>query len=108
MREQFDFKYETKCDVECIFHLYEKFGIEECVKNLDGVFAFCIVDVPNQKVLLARDPYGVRPLFRFHNENGVLGICSEAKGKHCKFSNKIKVTTKNLRVNCNYAATKWF
>lgn len=81
MAKQFDFEYETKCDVECIFHLYQKFGIEECVKNLDGVFAFCIVDVPNQKVFLARDPYGVRPMFRFHSQNGVLGICSEAKGK---------------------------
>ncbi|KAF2900941.1 hypothetical protein ILUMI_05244 [Ignelater luminosus] len=78
--EQFDFKYETYSDVECIFHLYQKLGIEECVKNLDGVFAFCLVDVPKRRVLLGRDPYGVRPLFRLHSRNGVLAICSEAKG----------------------------
>lgn len=80
MQKQFEFNYETYSDVECIFHLYEKFGIEKAVKNLDGVFAFCIVDVPRRKVLLGRDPYGVRPLFRLHSQSGLLAISSEAKG----------------------------
>lgn len=61
-------------------HLYQQFGIEKCVKSLDGVFAFCIVDVEKKKVLLGRDPYGVRPLFKLTSETGVLAICSEAKG----------------------------
>lgn len=81
MQEKFDFKYETKVDVESIVHLYEKFGIEGVVKNLDGVFAFCLVDLEKRKVFLARDPYGVRPLFKLISKSGVLGICSEAKGK---------------------------
>lgn len=80
LKEEHGFDYETSCDVECVFHLYQKFGIEKCVQSLDGVFAFCLIDVPNRKVLLARDPYGVRPLFRVHTHGGVLGICSEAKG----------------------------
>ncbi|CAH0558230.1 unnamed protein product [Brassicogethes aeneus] len=77
---QHSFEYETKCDVECIHHLYQKFGIEGCCKSLDGVFAFCLVDIPKKKVFLGRDPYGVRPLFRVTSEKGMLGICSEAKG----------------------------
>ncbi|CAH1099767.1 unnamed protein product [Psylliodes chrysocephalus] len=80
LAEQYDFKYETKSDVECILHLYHKFGIEECVKNLDGVFAFCLVDIAKRKVFLGRDPYGVRPLFRVTSTSGILGISSEAKG----------------------------
>ncbi|KAK5646989.1 hypothetical protein RI129_005453 [Pyrocoelia pectoralis] len=80
LKEEHGFDYETNCDVECIFHLYQKFGIEKCVKSLDGVFAFCFIDVPNRKVLLARDPYGVRPLFRIQTSGGTLAICSEAKG----------------------------
>lgn len=80
LKTEYDFNYETFSDVECILHVYEKFGIEKCVKSLDGVFAFCIVDIPKRKVFLGRDPYGVRPLFRVLSENGVLGICSEAKG----------------------------
>ncbi|XP_049872481.1 asparagine synthetase [glutamine-hydrolyzing] [Pectinophora gossypiella] len=81
LQAQYEFPYETKCDVEAIIHSYQTFGIAETVKKLDGVFAFCLVDGEKRKVHIARDPYGVRPLFRFHDEeNGVLAICSEAKG----------------------------
>ncbi|XP_030751059.1 asparagine synthetase [glutamine-hydrolyzing] [Sitophilus oryzae] len=80
LQKEYEFNYETFSDVECIFHLYEKFGISKCVQSLDGVFAFAIVDVTKRKVFLGRDPYGVRPLFRVIGENGVLAICSEAKG----------------------------
>ncbi|XP_072932721.1 asparagine synthetase [glutamine-hydrolyzing] [Epargyreus clarus] len=81
LRDQYDFPYETKCDVEAIIHCYQNFGIAETVKQLDGVFAFCLVDGEKRKIYIGRDPYGVRPLFRFHDEeNGVLGICSEGKG----------------------------
>ncbi|KAK9752107.1 Asparagine synthase [Popillia japonica] len=80
LAEEFKFDYETLCDVECILHLYNEFGIEKTVKNLDGVFGFCIVDYAKMRVCVARDPYGVRPLFRMRTADGVLGICSEAKG----------------------------
>ncbi|GBP95294.1 Asparagine synthetase [Eumeta japonica] len=81
LQKQYDFPYETNCDVEAIIHLYHTFGIEKTVKQLDGVFAFCLVDGEKQKIFLGRDPYGVRPLFHLHDEqNGILGICSEAKG----------------------------
>lgn len=82
LAEEHGFAYETYSDVECILHLYQTFGIEKCVKGLDGVFAFCIVDVEKKKVLLGRDPYGVRPLFKLTTPGGVLAICSEAKGLH--------------------------
>lgn len=80
LAKQYGFDYETGSDVECIFHLYQTKGIDECVKNLDGVFAFSILDPTNKRVLLARDPYGVRPLFRLVSKSGVLAISSEAKG----------------------------
>lgn len=80
LKEEHGFNYETNCDVECIFHLCQKFGIEKCVKSLDGVFAFCFVDAVNKKVCIGRDPYGVRPLFRLHTKSGILAVCSEAKG----------------------------
>ncbi|KRT78921.1 hypothetical protein AMK59_8604, partial [Oryctes borbonicus] len=80
LKIEFDFDYETHCDVECILHLYNTFGIEKTVKSLDGVFAFCIVDFGKGKIYLARDPYGVRPMFKLTTGDGVLAICSEAKG----------------------------
>ncbi|KAI5646002.1 asparagine synthase domain-containing protein [Phthorimaea operculella] len=81
LQAQYEFPYETNCDVEAIIHTYQKFGIADMVKKLDGVFSFCLVDGEKRKIHIARDPYGVRPLFRFHDEeNGVLAVCSEAKG----------------------------
>ncbi len=51
----------TDSDCEVIIHMYKKFGIEYTLNQLDGVFAFALLD--NEKLFLARDPYGVRPLF---------------------------------------------
>lgn len=61
-------------------HLYNNGGIENVVKSLDGVFGFILVDFEKNKVFVGRDPYGIRPLFRLTSENGILGVCSEAKG----------------------------
>lgn len=81
LQKQHDYPYETNCDVEAIIHTYQNFGIAETVRKLDGVFAFCLIDGEKKKVHIARDPYGVRPLFKFQDpENGTLAICSEAKG----------------------------
>ncbi|CAB3384324.1 Hypothetical predicted protein [Cloeon dipterum] len=61
-------------------HLYDKFGADRTASMLDGVFGFCLVDAKKRRILIARDAYGVRPLFRLTGPGGVLGICSEAKG----------------------------
>ncbi|CAK8683317.1 unnamed protein product [Clavelina lepadiformis] len=80
IKEVFGFSFETACDCEIILHLYNKFGIEKTVSLLDGVFACVILDTNTNKVMLARDTYGVRPMFYFTTRNGMLGLCSEAKG----------------------------
>ncbi|XP_033211901.1 asparagine synthetase [glutamine-hydrolyzing] [Belonocnema kinseyi] len=75
-----DFHYTTKCDVEAILHLYTTAGAENVARSLDGVFAFCILDVKKRRILIARDPYGVRPLFILRDSKGRLGVSSESKG----------------------------
>ena len=55
----------TNSDCEIILHMYEKFGIKQTLNMLDGVFAFVLYDfssTPN-KIYIARDPFGVRPLY---------------------------------------------
>lgn len=78
--EQYDFQYETSCDVEAIIQLYGKFGITKAAQHLDGVFAFALIDKEKHRVYFVRDPYGVRPLFRLENADDVVAVCSEAKG----------------------------
>jgi asparagine synthase (glutamine-hydrolysing) len=62
----------TDSDCEVIIHLYMKYGIDQTLQMLDGVFAFvlCDYDVNNNyaKTYIARDPYGVRPLYFLYSE----------------------------------------
>ena len=53
----------TNSDCEIILHLYRLFGIEYTLNVLDGVFAFSIYNQLTGELVLARDPYGVRPLY---------------------------------------------
>lgn len=53
----------THSDCEIIIHLYKKFGIEYTLNILDGVYSFVLYDITANKIYIARDPYGVRPLF---------------------------------------------
>lgn len=52
---------ETHSDCEVIIHLYKKYGIQQCLRMLDGYFAFILVD--GDTIYVARDAFGVRPLF---------------------------------------------
>lgn len=56
----------THSDCEVIIHLYKKFGIEQTLQMLDGVFAFVLYDTFSEKTFVARDRFGVRPLFEGH------------------------------------------
>jgi len=53
----------SKSDCEIIIHLYKEHGIEQTLQVLDGVFAFVLVDTIKKQIFVARDAYGVRPLF---------------------------------------------
>jgi len=60
--EKYQFKMESHSDCEVILHLYDCIG-EKCVQELDGEFAFVIHDLSNHSIFVARDSYGVRPLY---------------------------------------------
>jgi asparagine synthase (glutamine-hydrolysing) len=53
----------TNSDCEAIICLYEKYGIDYTLQNLDGVFSFVLYDSNIGQGFIARDPYGVRPLY---------------------------------------------
>ncbi|MGH0129788.1 UNVERIFIED_CONTAM: hypothetical protein FKN15_061240 [Acipenser sinensis] len=80
VKKHFKFDFQTEVDGEIIIHLYQMCGIEQMTRMLDGVFAFILLDTANRKVFLGRDTYGVRPMFKLHTDDGVLAVCSEAKG----------------------------
>lgn len=67
-------------DGEVILHMFNRFGMERTLQELDGVFAVMIFDTEKQQVSLGRDTFGVRPMFTIRKPTGELGVCSEAKG----------------------------
>lgn len=73
----------TKSDTETIIHLYEEYGTE-CLRHLNGQFAFAIWDKKKTSLFIARDRVGIRPLF-YTIVNGSLIFASELKSL---FANK--------------------
>jgi len=72
----------TQSDCEVIIHLYKLYGIEQTLQMLDGVFAFVlfdsnIIEIEPCKIFVARDPYGVRPLY-YLNDSAIM-FSSELK-----------------------------
>ena len=55
-----NYRFTTDADTEVILHMYQEKG-PECVKELDGMFAFAIFD--GDDFMLARDPIGIKPLY---------------------------------------------
>ncbi|HOE09988.1 MAG TPA: asparagine synthase (glutamine-hydrolyzing) [bacterium] len=55
-------QFSTRTDTETILHLYEELG-SCCVQELIGMFAFAIWDERNQRLFLARDRMGIKPLY---------------------------------------------
>lgn len=63
------FRFTTKSDSEIALPLYRKFGLD-FVEHLRGEFAFSLYDKKEDRLVLVRDRFGVKPLFYHHNAKG--------------------------------------
>jgi asparagine synthase (glutamine-hydrolysing) len=69
--------FRTRSDTETIVHAYEEWG-PQCVTRFRGMFAFAIWDANSERLLLARDRYGKKPLF-LYQAHGLVLFASEIK-----------------------------
>jgi asparagine synthase (glutamine-hydrolysing) len=70
-------RYRTRSDTETILHLYEE-EEERCVERLQGMFAFAVWDQRRERLLLARDRLGIKPLYYAWTDQELL-FASEIK-----------------------------
>ena len=91
----------TDSDCEVIIHLYLKYGIEQTLVMLDGVYSFILFDNRindslTNNVFVARDPFGVRPLYKLYNVDNnynlfnLYGFASELKCLEYFYNNDLE------------------
>jgi asparagine synthase (glutamine-hydrolysing) len=75
--EQRGHNFRSRTDTEVVLRSYIEWG-ERCVERFNGMFAFAIHDRKRGDVFLARDRYGIKPLY-LHDVNGAVLFASEIK-----------------------------
>ncbi|CAB3290091.1 Asparagine synthetase (glutamine-hydrolyzing) [Methanocaldococcus lauensis] len=78
LKERYNLETETGTDTEIILKLYNKLGYD-CVKEFNGMWAFCIYDKRKNILFCSRDRLGVKPFYYYWDENEFV-FSSELKG----------------------------
>ncbi len=93
LRIKHQLQCKTASDTETLLHLYEKLGLG-LMDELDGMFIFVIHDKKNDKLLLARDRAGKKPLYYFHDGKSFV-FSSELRALRNQLP--LEINTKNLQ-----------
>lgn len=71
-------RFQSKSDSELVIHLYDRYGLDEMLKQCRGEYAFALYDKEHDRLILVRDRFGVKPLY-WTEYNGTLVFGSELK-----------------------------
>ncbi len=101
LQEQKGIQFKSQSDTEVLLNLYisEK---EKCLDKLDGEFAFAIYDKETEELFLARDRFGIKPLYYFYSEN-YFAFASEMKAMmEFDIPKEIDFTSLQMYFHLNY------
>ena len=70
-------RFRSKSDTEVVLHAYIEWG-KDALEKLVGMFALAIIDLKENKLLLARDHFGIKPLY-YASVGGLFAFASEIK-----------------------------
>ena len=71
------YKFKSTSDTETLLYSWAEWGVE-CIQYLKGIFAFSILDKKENKLFIARDRFGVKPLY-IYQKNNTIAFSSEIK-----------------------------
>src|SRR5262249_13849786 len=71
------YEFQSQSDTEVLLHLYQEYG-SDMVEHLRGMYAFAIYDSKKRGLFLARDPYGIKPLY-YADDGKTLRVASQVK-----------------------------
>lgn len=88
-------RFRSKSDTEVVLKSYQEWG-KECVHRFNGMFAFAVWDNKKSQLFLARDRYGIKPLYYYYN-NSTFIFASEIKAilQHPDVSVKVSIPALN-------------
>ncbi|GGD10067.1 asparagine synthase (glutamine-hydrolyzing) [Hyunsoonleella pacifica] len=92
--KQKGYKFTTTSDTEVICAAYLEYGFN-CVDKLNGMFAFVIYDIGNQKFFGARDRLGQKPFYYFHDKNN-FEFASQISSIQL-FNKRLSISSKAIR-----------
>jgi asparagine synthase (glutamine-hydrolysing) len=96
-------KFRTRCDTEVVFEAYLEWGLD-CVSHFNGIFAFGIWDETTGRLMLARDPLGVKPLYYFRHDHGVaFGSLPRTVFEHPEFRRELATDDLHVLFNARLA-----
>lgn len=78
LNNKFTINWKSHGDTEVLINCIEKFGFIETLKLIEGMFAIVVYDIKLQKIYIARDKFGEKPIY-FGNSNGKFYFSSELK-----------------------------
>lgn len=108
LREQLERKghaFRTATDTEVIVHAYEEYG-DDCVEQFNGMFAFALWDDNRQRLLVARDRLGIKPLYYYLSADDlVFGSELKAVIKHPVVPREIDFGALNQFLTIEYIPT---
>ena len=94
-------RFHSDTDSEVIIHAYEDKG-EECLAELNGMFAFALWDAAQKKMFLARDRIGEKPLYYCYDGTTFI-FASEIKAiLQCGLPRKVDIDSLNLYLKLSY------
>jgi len=95
--------FRTNCDTEVIIHGYKQWG-DEVLNRLNGMFGLAIWDVRQKRLVLARDPFGIKLIY-YHIDGDKLYFGSEMRPIRAAKQEKAEIDTTSLNLFLRYRLT---